>query len=137
VDQRAVAIAVERMMWLLAVVAALLLLGTGLAKNVYFENTPEALRQAAVGVRMIWAAAAVLVGLTAYARWRAAPRWSWMLVLSAPVGCGGLMALWSGSLVPQLVFLVVGPLAGLAALVGAVVRWRPGTPERSGLRPAR
>jgi len=136
VDRPSLAQAVERLIWLLAVAAALLLLGAGLEKNVYFENTSDALREAAVGVRMIWAAATLLVGLTAYARWRGAPPWSWAVVLSAPLACGGLMAVWSESLLPQLAFLVIGPLAGLGALVGALVRWRPDL-ATTGPRPAR
>ena len=135
-DRRTFALAAERLIWLLAVAATLLLLGAGLEKNVYFENTSEALREAAAGVRMIWAAATMLVGLAAYARWRGAPAWSWGLVLSAPVACGGLMVVWSESLFPQLAFVVIGPLAALAALVGAVVRWRP-DPATTDLRPAR
>jgi hypothetical protein len=137
VHRRPLLTVLERLVWLVAVAAALLLLGDGLARNVYFENTPGALRAAEAGVRMVWAAAAVLVVVVALAWWRGAPGWCWGPVLTAPVVCGGLMAVWSDSLFPQLAYLVVGPLAGLGALLGAVVRWRPRDPADPAPRPAR
>ena len=129
-------VVLERIAWLTGVLAAIGVLGTGLDKNFYFENTAEALREAAVGVRMIWWSSIALVALAVHAAQRGAPAWCWALVLSAPVVCGGLMATWSESLFPQLAFLVVGPLAGLAALAGVLVRWRSTSPRGPASRPA-
>ena len=137
VDRRTPPLIGERLSWLVAVLVGLVVLADGLAKNFYIEPTSDALSEAAVGVRLIWASSVVLVVASAYAWWRGAPAWSWLLVLSAPVVCGGLMALWSESLFPQLAFLVVGPVAGLAALVGALLRWRPRNPASRAVRPAR
>jgi hypothetical protein len=137
VDRRTPFILLERLAWLLAVGTAVLTLGAGLERNVYFENTSDALRDAAVGVRMIGVSSVALVALVAHAWWRGAPAWCWGAVLSAPLVCGGLTALWSESLFPQLAFLVAGPLAALGALVGAVVTWRPRFPVDPAARPAR
>jgi hypothetical protein len=114
----------ERTTWLLAVLAATGLLGVGLEKNVYFENTDEALREAADGLWLARAGSVALVGLVLLARWGGAPTWAWVAVLSAPVVSGGLLETWPGSLFPQLAFLVVGPLTLLAALVTVLVPWR-------------
>jgi hypothetical protein len=137
VHRRTPLIVLERLVWLLAVVSAVLVLGAGLERNIYFENTSDALREAAVGVQMIWGSSVALVVLIGYAWWRGAPAWCWGPVLSAPLVCGGLMALWSESLFPELAFLVVGPLAGLGALVGVAVRWRPAGSTCPAARPAR
>jgi hypothetical protein len=113
----------ERLAWMAAVVAATWYLGVGLDKTFYFENTTEALREAEVGLRLIRLASAALVALAGYAWWRGAPTWAWVLVLAAPVVCGGLTELWGESLFPQLGFLVAGPLTVLAALVAVAFRW--------------
>jgi len=115
----------ERLGWLLAVLAATAVLGLGLSKNVYFEPTGEALREAEDGLWLARAGCTALVGLVLLASWRGAPAWAWAPVLSAPVVSGGLLETWPGSLFPQLTFLVVGPLTALAGLAGAVVPWRP------------
>jgi hypothetical protein len=122
---RTLAVVTERLVWLLAVLVSLVLLGDGLEKNFFFENTEDALHEAAIGVRMIWASCLALTALSAYAWWRGAPAWCSAVTLSPPAVSGGLMAVWPESLFPQLTFLLVGPLAGIAALAGAFLRWKP------------
>ena len=116
---------IERVVWLLGVLASLWLMAGGLYKTVYFEPTGDALREAAVGLHHIRLASVALLALGAYAGVRGAPWWCWAVVLAAPVLCGGLSEVWGGSLFPQLAFLLCGPLAGLAGVVGALVRWGP------------
>src|SRR3954453_392048 len=106
VDRRTAPAVLERLLWLVFVLGGLMLLGDGLAKNFYIEGTSEALREAAVGVRLVWAASVALAGLSGYAWWRGAPGWCWVLVVAAPVVCSGLLAGWAETLFPQLAFLV-------------------------------
>ena len=121
---RSVLVVLERLVWLLVVLAATALLGLGLEKNLYFEPTGDALQEAAHGVWLARAGSAALIVLALFARWRGAPTGAWVTVLPAPVVSGGLLEAWPGSLFPQLTFLLVGPLTALAAVLAALTPWR-------------
>jgi hypothetical protein len=113
----------ERAAWLAAGVAALYFLGVGLEHTFQFEPTGEALREEAVGFRMIRVCSLALLGLAGYGWWRGTPTWACMVVLLVPIACGGLSELAPQTLVPHLIFLGAAPLAGLAVLVAAFLPW--------------
>jgi hypothetical protein len=126
----------ERTAWFLAVLVALYFVGVGLDHTFQFEPTGDALREEALGFRMIRAWSVALVCLAGYGWWRGAPPWAWLTVLLVPALCGGLSEVAPQTLLPHLAFLGAGPLTGLAA-VGAVFRpWRSLTGRRAP-RPAR
>lgn len=107
--------------WFAVVSGALVLLGQGLAAGFQIENTEAAMTEAAHGARLVSIACGLLVLGAVLAM---AATWPWWVAvgLLVPVAfCGGLTALASESLLPQLSVVVAYPAAVCAGFGGLVM----------------
>lgn len=107
--------------WAAAVVTALVLLVQGLSAGVSFENTEEALAEAQHGQRLIGVACLLLVAMIALCVVRSWPSWVAVGLALPVVLCGGLTAVASGSLFPQLSVVLAFPGAAAAGVGGLVL----------------
>ena len=118
-----------KLLWVVAVPAALVLLAHGLLAEVYFEPTGEAIAEAHRGQAEVGGACLLLVLAAGYAvlvaRW---PAWVGVAVAFPAVVSGGLSLLVPDSWFPLLSLPLVFPSALVGAIGGLLARRRAREP---------
>lgn len=107
--------------WSALLAGALVLLGKGLADGFFIENTEAAVAQAEHGARLVSIACGLLVLAAVLAMAGAWPWWVAVGLLVPVAFCGGLTAVASESLFPQLSALLAYPAAVCAGFGGLVM----------------
>lgn len=101
------------------VLLGLFLTGSGLAKTVFFERTPDAVSGERTGSALLLVGCLALLASAATV-YGTGPRWAAPAIAAPAVVCGGLALLAGDTLLPQIVALPTFPTAAAGA-VGVVL----------------